>query len=72
MASVYVVVPAGIHHPARPAAGTSTTDGCAGLADGGWTVHALEAAGAVALAGCCREGRSWEVITVIPDGVPSS
>ncbi len=69
MASVYVVVPAGIHDPARPSGGNVYDRRvCRGLADAGWTVHELEAAGAWPWPDAAARAGLAEVITGIPDG----
>ena len=69
MTSVYVVVPAGIHDPARPSGGNVYDRRvCRGLAAAGWTVHELETAGSWPWADAAARSGLASVIAGIPDG----
>ena len=68
MASVYVVVPAGIHDPSRPSGGNVYDRRvCRGLADAGWSVHELEAAGSWPWGDATARAGLAAVIGGIPD-----
>jgi glycosyltransferase involved in cell wall biosynthesis len=69
MTSVYVVVPAGIHDPARPSGGNVYDRRvCRGFAAAGWTVHELETAGSWPWADAAARAGLASVIAGIPDG----
>jgi glycosyltransferase involved in cell wall biosynthesis len=69
MTSVYVVVPAGIHDPARPSGGNVYDRRiCRGLAEAGWIVHELETAGSWPCADAVARSALADVVARVPDG----
>ncbi len=68
MTSVDVVVPAGVHDPARPSGGNLYDRRiCRGLTSTGWTVRVLETAGAWPWADATSRAGLTELIAGIPD-----
>ena len=69
MTSVYVVVPAGVHDPTRPSGGNVYDRRvCRGLAEAGWIVHELEAAGSWPSADGVARSALPAVVARVPDG----
>jgi glycosyltransferase involved in cell wall biosynthesis len=69
MSTVHVVVPEGIHDPARPSGGnTFDRRVCRGLADAGWTVHVHEVSGSWPLPDAPSYEALAGAVRRIPDG----